>query len=148
MRRSKDQWRRFKDIRCADVRQYMQGLVLKSTLSASSISRIGDRPGSAEAWASLLRQRSGKRTREDENGAQGGHSQARQVRLKAEAPAFAGRFERIRPGRRLGIALAEPAPPSGSHRGNRDPHDHQQCSDHNKDHRKLPSSFDSQTFAD
>lgn len=34
--------RRFKDIRRADVRQFMQGLVLKAELSASSISSIGD----------------------------------------------------------------------------------------------------------
>lgn len=32
----------YKDIRRADVRQYMQGLVLKGDLSASSIASIGD----------------------------------------------------------------------------------------------------------
>jgi integrase len=34
--------RRYKDLRRADVRQYMQGLVLKADLSAASIASIGD----------------------------------------------------------------------------------------------------------
>jgi len=85
--------------------------------------------------------RSNQRAGDHENGPEGGYSQAEKIRLEAEAPAPAGRFQRVRPGGHLGIVLAEPALPGRSYARHRDPDDHQQGSNHHQGHRKLPTSI-------